>query len=181
MKTTLWIWTSTKHMQHDKRYDVHCKMATSGSHSLQNYLNFQFVAFGYKPNIYNFIECSKFVCGIWFVYFHKLYILKSLISFNLRVAIRLETQTNAYKCKTIECFRGKCFHWLCVKNLISIFGCGLCGLNGTHLSKLQQWTLTRTVVVESYLNDLVCPFSRKTFSTFAICGTCKSPSENADG
>lgn len=41
--------------------------------------------------------------------------------------------------------------------------------------------LTRTVVVESYLNDLVCPFSKKTFSTFAICGTCRSPNENADG
>lgn len=35
--------------------------------------------------------------------------------------------------------------------------------------------------MESYLNDLVCPFSRKTFNTFAICGTCRSPSENADG
>lgn len=41
--------------------------------------------------------------------------------------------------------------------------------------------LTRTDVVESYLKDLVCPFSRNTLRTFAICGTCKSPNENADG
>lgn len=40
--------------------------------------------------------------------------------------------------------------------------------------------LTRTLVVESYLNDLVWPFSKKTFNTFAIGGTCKSPNENAD-
>lgn len=40
---------------------------------------------------------------------------------------------------------------------------------------------TCTVVELSYLNDLVCPFSRKTFKTFAIGGTHKSPSEKADG
>lgn len=40
---------------------------------------------------------------------------------------------------------------------------------------------TLTVVVESYLKDLVWPFSKKTLRTFAICGTCKSPKENADG
>jgi hypothetical protein len=31
------------------------------------------------------------------------------------------------------------------------------------------------------LNDLVCPFSRNTFSTFGINGTEESPSENVDG
>lgn len=42
-------------------------------------------------------------------------------------------------------------------------------------------TLTCTVVVVSYLKDFVCPFSRNTFNTFAICGTHRSPNENADG
>lgn len=40
---------------------------------------------------------------------------------------------------------------------------------------------TWTVVVESYLNDFVWPFSRKTLSTLAIGGTRTSLSENADG
>jgi hypothetical protein len=41
--------------------------------------------------------------------------------------------------------------------------------------------LTCTVVVESYLNDFVWPFSRKTFSTFAIGGMRTSLRENAEG
>lgn len=42
-------------------------------------------------------------------------------------------------------------------------------------------SFTCTVVVELYLKDLVWPFSRKTFSTFAIGGMRTSLSENADG
>lgn len=41
--------------------------------------------------------------------------------------------------------------------------------------------LTWTLVVESYLNDLVCPFSKKTLRTLAMGGTQISPKENADG
>lgn len=41
--------------------------------------------------------------------------------------------------------------------------------------------LTATVVVVSYLKDLVCPFSKNTFRTFAIGGTHRSPREKADG
>lgn len=41
--------------------------------------------------------------------------------------------------------------------------------------------LTATVVVVSYLKDLVCPFSRNTFRTLAIGGTHRSPREKADG
>lgn len=56
----------------------------------------------------------------------------------------------------------------------------------THQNKREQKnreekTLTCTVVVVSYLKDFVCPFSRNTFNTFAICGTHRSPNENADG
>lgn len=51
----------------------------------------------------------------------------------------------------------------------------------TSWTKRKERKLTWTVVVVSYLNDLVCPFSRNTFRTFAICGTHKSPNENADG
>lgn len=36
-------------------------------------------------------------------------------------------------------------------------------------------------MVESYLNDFVWPFSRNTFSTFAIGGTRTSLSEKAEG
>lgn len=57
-------------------------------------------------------------------------------------------------------------------------------IQGAHsilIKVITKETLTRTVVIESYLNDFVCPFSKKTFNTFAICGTCKSPNENADG
>lgn len=48
-------------------------------------------------------------------------------------------------------------------------------------SVVEDFSLTATVVVVSYLKDLVCPFSRNTFSTLAIGGTHRSPKEKAEG
>lgn len=41
-------------------------------------------------------------------------------------------------------------------------------------------TTSPTLVVESYLNDLVWPFSKKTLSTFGISGTPPSPPLKAE-
>lgn len=73
-------------------------------------------------------------------------------------------------------FQLKCCNEFFLSSIFSSFSCFF----GFGTSK-QNKKFTLTVVVVSYLNDLVCPFSKNTFRTFAICGTCKSPNENADG
>lgn len=42
-------------------------------------------------------------------------------------------------------------------------------------------TTSRTVVLESYLNDFVCPFSRYTLSTLGRTGMLASPFEKVEG